>query len=401
MATGEKPYRVYRGGRTKGQGAARPAAAAARARAGRTRAPRAAEGPAPAPALELEAADRRRRCSSARAPRSCGRSRAISPSAAGSRRPTTRLEQTSGADRVLATQDGAAALEPDDDPPARARPREHRPARRRSTTPTRSWSSAPTRAATGWRTSRSRATCACRFRATASRRSTPRMQLGGPTLVHPHDREPHRHALQINHVMIVDFANFKDLIDNIGGIDINVPAPILSNKFDCPYGATGCAHWKGWRFAQGLAAHGRTARRSSTRASVKTSSTQRDTDISRGERQQAVLRAALHKLLGFGTFVKLPFNGKKPAQAADDRPLRVAVRAARAGCMKRADDGNALHCRLGGTATSIGGRRDRRHARTTSPWSQMVTGARRRSRRAPGSGALRAGLRRRQPGVQR
>ena len=35
--------------------------------------------------------------------------------------------------------------------------------------------------------------------------------------------------------MIVDFRSFKSLIDNIGGIDVNVPAPILSNKFDCPY----------------------------------------------------------------------------------------------------------------------------------------------------------------------
>src|SRR5256885_837211 len=42
-------------------------------------------------------------------------------------------------------------------------------------------------------------------------------------------------GLEINHVMIVDFRSFKTLIDNIGGVDINVPAPILSNKFDCPY----------------------------------------------------------------------------------------------------------------------------------------------------------------------
>src|SRR6266550_2813621 len=45
-------------------------------------------------------------------------------------------------------------------------------------------------------------------------------------------------GLQINHVMIVDFRSFKTLIDNIGGVDVNVPAPILSNKFDCPYKAS-------------------------------------------------------------------------------------------------------------------------------------------------------------------
>ena len=29
--------------------------------------------------------------------------------------------------------------------------------------------------------------------------------------------------------------SFKDLIDAEGGIDVNVPEPILSNRFDCPY----------------------------------------------------------------------------------------------------------------------------------------------------------------------
>src|SRR5438034_3799232 len=42
-------------------------------------------------------------------------------------------------------------------------------------------------------------------------------------------------GLDINHLMIVDFQSFKSLIDNIGGIDVNVREPILSNKFDCPY----------------------------------------------------------------------------------------------------------------------------------------------------------------------
>src|SRR5437867_7972426 len=58
-------------------------------------------------------------------------------------------------------------------------------------------------------------------------------------------------GLKINHVMIVDFRSFTHLIDNIGGVDINVPEPILSNKFDCPYKAAGCARWKGYRFQSG------------------------------------------------------------------------------------------------------------------------------------------------------
>src|SRR2546426_953868 len=53
-------------------------------------------------------------------------------------------------------------------------------------------------------------------------------------------------GLRINHVLIVDFRSFTHLIDNIGGIDIVVPEPILSNKFDCPYKAAGWAPWKGY-----------------------------------------------------------------------------------------------------------------------------------------------------------
>ena len=32
---------------------------------------------------------------------------------------------------------------------------------------------------------------------------------------------------------------------------IDVPKPILSDKFDCPYSAARCESWKGWRFAKG------------------------------------------------------------------------------------------------------------------------------------------------------
>jgi LCP family protein required for cell wall assembly len=155
-------------------------------------------------------------------------------------------------------------------------------------------------------------------------------------------------ALRVNHVMIVDFSAFKDLIDNIGGIDITVPAPILSNKFDCPYDAAGCARWKGWRFAKGR--QHMNGRRALIYSRIRENQLDpRDTDISRGGRQQAVLRAALHKLLGFGTYMKLPFNGKGLL-----KPLTTDLSAWQfvelGWVLKRASDGNALHCRLGGTA---------------------------------------------------
>ena len=174
------------------------------------------------------------------------------------------------------------------------------------------------------------------------------MQIGGPALVVRTIEALTGNALRINHVMIVDFANFKDLIDNVGGIDITVPAPILSNKFDCPYDAAGCARWEGWRFAKGR--QHMDGRRALIYSRIRENQLDpRDTDISRGGRQQAVLRAALHKLLGFGTFVKLPFNGKSLM-----RPLTTDLSAWQfvqlGWVLKRAGDGKALHCRLGGTS---------------------------------------------------
>ena len=174
------------------------------------------------------------------------------------------------------------------------------------------------------------------------------MQIGGPQLVVQTIDALAGDALPINHVMIVDFAQFKELIDNIGGIDITVPAPILSNRFDCPYDAAGCARWQGWRFAKGR--QHMDGRRALISSRIRENQLDpRDTDVTRGGRQQAVLRAALHKLLGLSTFAKLPFNGKSLLQ-----PLTTDMSAWQfvqlGWVLKRADDANALHCRLGGTS---------------------------------------------------
>src|SRR5439155_1368967 len=55
-----------------------------------------------------------------------------------------------------------------------------------------------------------------------------------------------------NHVVIVDFNQFEKLIDAVGGITVNVPENILSNRFDCPYKTQQrCSQWQGWRFHKG------------------------------------------------------------------------------------------------------------------------------------------------------
>ncbi|MFL6038349.1 MAG: LCP family protein [Gaiellaceae bacterium] len=174
------------------------------------------------------------------------------------------------------------------------------------------------------------------------------MQIGGPALVVQTIEGLTGDALRLNHVMIVDFTQFKDLIDNIGGVDITVPAPILSNKFDCPYDAAGCARWRGWRFAKGR--QHMDGRRALIYSRIRENQLDpRDTDISRGGRQQAVLNAALHKLLGAGTFAKLPFNGKTLLRplTTDLSPWQFVELG---WVLKRANDADALHCRLGGTA---------------------------------------------------
>jgi hypothetical protein len=73
----------------------------------------------------------------------------------------------------------------------------------------------------------------------------------------------------------------------------------------------------------------------------------RDTDISRGERQQIVVRAAMSKLLGFGTVFNLPFDGSTLlAPLTTDLSAWQLVQLG--WVLKRAGSGNALHCRLGG-----------------------------------------------------
>jgi LCP family protein required for cell wall assembly len=191
-------------------------------------------------------------------------------------------------------------------------------------------------------------------------------------------------GLEINHVMIVDFRSFKRLIDNIGGIDVNVPAPILSNKFDCPYKASACARWQGYRFHKG------TQHMNGQRALIYSRIRENqlnpaDSDITRGMRQQAVMRAVMAKLLGFGTVLNLPFNGDSLL-----KPLTTDLSAWQfvqlGWVLKRAGQKNAVHCRLGGTPTSIGGASVIVGNEDNLSVVQMVTGRAAPQPPRPGSG---------------
>jgi LCP family protein required for cell wall assembly len=177
-------------------------------------------------------------------------------------------------------------------------------------------------------------------------------QLGGPTLALRTIKE--LTGLEINHVAFVDFAKFKDLIDAVGGIEVDVPKPILSNRFDCPYAtAARCRAWPGWRFTRGK--QHMDGRRALVYSRIRENRLDpSETDFARGRRQQQVVQATGAKLTGFWTALRMPFLGGKVV-----KPLATDLSAWQVlqlgWAYFRADTGKALHCRLGGDGQTIGG----------------------------------------------
>jgi polyisoprenyl-teichoic acid--peptidoglycan teichoic acid transferase len=172
------------------------------------------------------------------------------------------------------------------------------------------------------------------------------MQVGGPALAIK-TIESYT-GLPINHVIVADFSQFKDVIDRLGGVTIDVPGPIVS-KFDCPYSTDArCARWDGWRFHKGP--QHMDGRRALIYSRVRKNALDAaDSDITRTERQQQVLQAMLRKLTSASTFLKLPFVGGELV-----RPLATDLSTGQllqiAWVYKRA---HALHCRLGGTTATL------------------------------------------------
>jgi LCP family protein required for cell wall assembly len=176
-------------------------------------------------------------------------------------------------------------------------------------------------------------------------------QLGGPALTLATVRN--LTGLPVHHVVVVDFDGFKDLVDALGGIEITVPKPILSNKFDCPHSPSRCQTWDGWRFGKGK--QHMDGRRALVYSRIRTNRLDpADSDISRTTRQQAVAEAVGDEIASFGTFLKLPFMGDSLAA-----PLATDLSAwelAQLGWVRfRADSGKSLHCRLGGEPGSVDG----------------------------------------------
>ncbi|MBA3384549.1 MAG: LCP family protein [Actinobacteria bacterium] len=159
-------------------------------------------------------------------------------------------------------------------------------------------------------------------------------------------------GLQVNHIVVVDFRNFEQLIDALGGVTIDVPEPILSNRFDCPFATQErCRRWNGWRFPAGEQTMG--GRRALVYSRIRENRLDpAENDLTRGERQQAVVRAIGDDMTSFSTLVRLPF-------LADDliAPLATDLSSGQFAQLAwvKIRSGTTLRCRLGGTPTSVGG----------------------------------------------
>lgn len=98
-------------------------------------------------------------------------------------------------------------------------------------------------------------------------------------------------GMQIHHVLYVDLAGFKGLVDALGGVDMCVPYPMVDplSLLDIP---AGCQHFDGF----------------TALAYVRTRNQQCDAipDFARINRQQQFLRAVISKVLQPGQLLRLP-----------------------------------------------------------------------------------------------
>ena len=208
-------------------------------------------------------------------------------------------------------------------------------------------------------------------------------QLGGPALAVRTVRN--FTGLPIHHVATVDFGSFVEVVDAVGGITVDVPAPIVSNRFECPLDTQAqCDRWPGWRFGKGE--QHMNGRRALIYARIRENRLNpAENDITRGERAQAVLKAVTRKLTRPSTLARTPFIG-------DDlvKPVSTDLSAGQLvqlGWLRfRASDSRTLHCRLGGTGSDIGGQSFLLPTEENRNVIAMFTGASAPQPPLPGSG---------------
>jgi polyisoprenyl-teichoic acid--peptidoglycan teichoic acid transferase len=199
-------------------------------------------------------------------------------------------------------------------------------------------------------------------------------------------------GIPINHVMVVDFSKFKEVIDALGGVTINVPKPILSNKFECPYPTQArCDRWPGWRFAKGQ--QHMDGRRALIYSRVRQNQLDpSESDITRGERQQTLLQAMMDEITSFGTFIRMPFIGDDlVAPLATDLSANQLLQLG--WVVKRMPASGQLRCRLGGQIADIDGQSFIIGSEENASVIAMVTGDSAPQPPPPGSGPFGPGCR--------
>jgi polyisoprenyl-teichoic acid--peptidoglycan teichoic acid transferase len=161
-------------------------------------------------------------------------------------------------------------------------------------------------------------------------------------------------GIPINHVVVVTFARFKEVIDTLGGVTVEIPKPILTDKISCPLETQAeCDEWRGYRFEKGEETMN--GRRALIYARVRVNKLDpADNDITRGERQQAVMQAIADEITSFGTFLRMPFIGDElVAPLATDLSANQFLQLA--WVKRRTPASGILRCRLGGTIADIDG----------------------------------------------
>jgi LCP family protein required for cell wall assembly len=122
--------------------------------------------------------------------------------------------------------------------------------------------------------------------------------FGGPALTIETVESFLGNGLEVNHVVEVDFKNFPDFIDSLGGVTVNNKSRICSPPFD--------NFWKGLHFKKGeIDLNGE---RALGYARVrKNSCAPGEDDRDRAARQQQVLAAIGSQVKSPSTFVRLPW----------------------------------------------------------------------------------------------
>ena len=121
--------------------------------------------------------------------------------------------------------------------------------------------------------------------------------LGGPGLMIRTVEQFMGHGIQVSHLIEVDFKNFPQLIDSLGGIDVTVKHKICSPPFD--------NFWKGLKFRRGE--HHLNGEQALGYARIrKNSCAPNETDLDRARRQQEVLSSMKDSVTSPGTFFRLP-----------------------------------------------------------------------------------------------